>query len=76
MKHDLRYWCIGPWWADAVQLFVTSLQQWLQDVHTHTEHLLHSLQVHSLACFPYQHDMLKCQLLAYAGDQDLLLAVI
>ena len=35
----------GPGWADAAQLFVVALQQWLDDVHTHTEHLLHSIQV-------------------------------
>ena len=35
----------GPGWADAVQLFVVSLQLWLDEVHTHTEHLLHSVQV-------------------------------
>ena len=38
-------WCAGPNYSEAVQLFISALQDWLEDMHLHTEHVINSLQV-------------------------------
>ncbi len=35
----------GPNYSEAVQLFISAFQAWLEDVHLHTEHVINGLQV-------------------------------
>ena len=35
----------GPNYSEAVQLFISAFQAWLEDMHIHTEHVINSVQV-------------------------------
>ena len=35
----------GPKYSEAVQLFISAFQAWLEDMHTHTEHVINGMQV-------------------------------
>lgn len=46
MLHPICFSFIaGPKYSEAVQLFISAFQAWLEDVHIHTEHVINSVQV-------------------------------
>ncbi|KAL0045420.1 hypothetical protein WJX82_006097 [Trebouxia sp. C0006] len=40
-----HYLVAGPGYSEAVQLFISAFQAWLEDAHMHTEHVINSVQV-------------------------------
>ncbi|KAL0021740.1 hypothetical protein WJX79_000457 [Trebouxia sp. C0005] len=46
-----HYLVAGPNYREAVQLFISAFQAWLEDMHIHTEHVINSVQVRSNKVF-------------------------
>ncbi|KAA6422020.1 MAG: hypothetical protein FRX49_08038 [Trebouxia sp. A1-2] len=46
-----HYLVAGPNYSEAVQLFISAFQAWLEDMHIHTEHVINSVQVRSNKVF-------------------------